>query len=375
MVSLMYGLLSTFIYVLIVAVLVLASRDQYKLSSLLGDKRTKMALVTILVASLAFSLLNKFCTECNDASSYGGDRLNYLQDFYGRRTGYEGFDLYLRMANAFIGDYNVTLYLTTFLCCFVMLAAYKESDLATPEALAFVFASNFVFFTFTGLRQALAGIFVNIFFVLMLSEKKSLAKDLLCILLAIVSVQFHITGYILLPIYLLLKLNYNNGWKSAVLFIALILILFFMEPILRQLARISSGNISILANKINDYMTQDASQASESGLSLLKGLPYYFLTYYAASRRKEMTKIIPYYDKYLVISGIASMFALSTIISYWFSRFTLLFIFPCSILYCILLQGEQDKKRSQLLKFAVIAPLLLFTLRANLLVFINYGGY
>ena len=371
----MYGALSNLLYMFIIAILILASRDWYRLSIERGDVKKKMPIIAIVIVAFIFGLFNKLNTEWIGNSIYGGDRQNYLQDYYGRLTGYQGFDLFLRLAATYIGDFNLTLYFTTFLCCLTILIVLRYSEQATPSTLAFILASNFVFFTFTGLKQALAGIFVNIFFLLALSRRRGFVVDVCCIAMMFLSVQFHITGYVLLPVFFMLRLNYDRGRKSALIFMVLLITLLFMEPILLGLARFLGSNATVLVDKINEYLTEDALQPAEGRLAFLKGVPYYCLTYFAASSRHEMVSKIQNYDRYLIISGLASMFSASTIVSYWFPRFTYLFVFPCAILYGLLVMGIEDKRRRQLMTLTILMPLLFFTLRSNMLVFINYGGY
>lgn len=367
-----HGIASIFLYLFSCSIILLIANNSYKKSVRIGEQKRKITFLFVFIISLFFGYYNSFNSI---PGLYGGDRLNYLQDFFGRLTAYPGFDWYLRMMRKLTnGSFQSMLNFTTFICCFFMLIAYKYCPISTIDTLVYILTTNFVFFTFVGLKQGTAGIFANLFFLILFSGKKSRIMDALCWLMIILACSFHVTGYILIPIYFMMRLEYK-GKKSLRLLMVLIAAIVLMRPLLLSLASIIYPILPRVTLKIYEYLAEGNTQDLDGTLAVIKGLPYYILALFAIRNRNYYITKIPDYDKLLILTVLAALLAFSTIISYWFSRLSNLFVFPLGLLFGqLVLHAEFEAKKHNLI-ILVLFPELFLTLRSIILVFLNYGGY
>ena len=370
---LVHGMSSIAIYLLICIVFIGFAHNSYRRSIRIGKPQKKLSFFVIIVTSFFFALLNRFNTL---PGMYGSDRINYLQDFNGRLTAYSSFDWYLQSLKKVTGgSFDLTLYITTFICCCVLLCVYKYCKYTSPYTLMFILSTNFVFFTFTGLKQSIAAVFANVFFLIILSDKRNVITDIVCWIAILFACSFHVTGYILVPLYFILRLNYRNNKRSLRILILFLISILFMRQILLGLAYVSGSILPLLSNKITEYLAEDTQQTTEGTLAVLKGVPYYALALYAFKRRNKYVNRIPKFDQLFILSVVVALLAFSTIISYWFSRFTVLFVFPAGVLFGQMIKESDNKVDKHNLEILVLIPMLFFTLRSVLLVYVNYGGY
>ena len=368
-----HGIFSILIYLLICMVFIVISNDSYQRSLRLEKSNKKLSYLIIIITSIAFALFNKYNTV---TSVIGSDRQNYLQDFNGRLTSSPAFDWYLSTFRSITGNnYELTLYITTFICCFVLFFVYKYCEYSTPYTLMFLLSTNFVFFSFTGLKQILTCTFANIFFLLILSKKKNIIIEIITWITVLLACLFHVTGFILIPIYFVMKLNYRNSKKAMRIMVILLLLIIFMRPLLLGLTKLLGTVLPQLSYKILEYFAEDTQQTTDGTFAVFKGIPYYILTYYAFKRRNRYLNLIFKYDQLFILSFIASLFVFSTIISYWLSRFAIMFCFPLGILFGQMIENSNSRAEKNNLEILVLVPMLFFTLRANMLVYLNYGGY
>lgn len=369
----LYGCLSILVYLFINLIVIPLSFGQYRESEKSGVSKKKLSIVCCILVSLVYALYNKFNTV---PQVMGGDRQNYLQDFNGRSTGYEAFDIFLRIVfEVTNGDFFSLLYLTTFLCVFVLLVSYKYSRQGTPYALMFYFSTNYVFFTFTGLKQAIAGIFFNLFFLVMLWDSDKRVKDLIGVFLIMMACSMHVTGYILIPVFFLLKLDFNTEIKRISITAILLALIVLFEPIMLGLSRVLNSAIPMLSTKISEYLGEDSIQSTGTVATVLRGVPYYMLCFFAISDHHFYASKIKNFDRMFLLAIVASLLSVSTVFSYWLSRAASCLIFPVGLLFGQMFSvSDAPRQRQQLLLF-VLLPMLFFTLRSAFLVFSIYGGF
>jgi hypothetical protein len=146
-----------------------------------GNKDNNFKLVLYfwpIVIAFLYGLYNKYVIGIQPVIS--GDRLNYLQDFNGRLTGFVIFDTYLRIVRSLTNDFSVLLALTTFLCCWLIFIALKKSVYKCVDAAIFIVLSYFIFTTLTALKQAPVSALAAIMIVVLI-EKPCLKSDILSI--------------------------------------------------------------------------------------------------------------------------------------------------------------------------------------------------
>ena len=326
----------------------------------------------ILLAVL-FCLYNKFITGVQ--SRLTGDRMNYYIDFiYGRSTGFVLFDNFLKFIKSFTTDFSILLALVTLICCFFMFFALCLSKYCSAEAVLFLASSYFVFVTLTALKQSPVCAIAAMVFVLTV-ERKGIFYDVLSILLIIVSCSLHSTGFMLIPLFLLLKLNYKNKMRTTILMIVLVIAFIFFQPAVQFISTRFANVIPIFGERVSGYLANEITvdAGEKSGFVILKGIPYYILVVIGLIDRK-LHSGNPHYDKYLILSVIGAISAMLSIYSYWYIRISYLFYLPFYVLFSMVLSKRKGKDRIILIVL-IIGSLAFFTFRSVILNYVNYGGY
>lgn len=329
----------------------------------------------IIFFSTLFTLLNYFCTNISIKKDvWEGDRGNYLYSFVYGRSNSMGLDILYDIAHVISLDFVTLLYFTTFICCILFFFSLKKSDHFSFYNLIFLFSTDLFFLTFAQLKQCYAVGFSCIFFAYMLKDKQN-RNDLICILLAFLASSFHVTGYLLFPIYFALRFIESSKNKLNYIFIIMFIFLGTFEYLLKFLASFFSSFVPVLSVKISTYFLEENTLYEGSWLSFIKGIPFYVVALFAFLRRKAFSKEIVCYDKYLFLSIVGALLYLMSIQSYWMFRFTALFYLPFSLLFSIIMQKERDSITRWFFFLIVIISLIVVRVRHILLVYIIHGGY
>lgn len=373
----LFGFLAIVLYLLIILCLSVISNHCYNvyINRTNNDKQhnLKLSWVYVLVFSLAFAFYNRALTENSLHEGLSGDRLNYQQDFYGRDTGYVGYDFYDELIHRFTENFNLYMYITTFICCIGIFIAYNLHHKTNPKSLMILMCTPIVFFTFTGYKQCMSCIFVMIYFSIM-SFKSSRKRNLFAIICIILASSFHSSAYLLIPIFLFQ--HKNRRYRFDIVLMAFTIAFIFLEPFCRWLAITTSPFVPQLSSKILEYFAEETIHEKEgSVIVFLKGFPYYFLTIIGFVKRAKISKKIKSYDTYLFLTLIATMSYAASGISYWLSRMTALFYLPVSILALMIFENEDNPKYALYEKCIFIGSLSFFTFRSVFLTIYNYGGY
>lgn len=371
------GYLSIAIYIILFAFCTFSShvaqRQAAESGRLSEDTRAKMPLWLIFAYALLFTLYNVYCTEA--ANSMGGDRSNYAYDFIhfgARNTLSTGLTAIFDLVRLFGGDITTVFYLSTFLCCVLTFYAYRLSDAATAPVISLLLCSEFVFFTFTALKQCYACAFASLFFVIMM-RKRTVANTLVALFLILLACLFHTVGYLLIPLFFLLLSQEKRDISFVALGAVLVAVVFFLPQIARLLEVIAEPIAPSLAAKLDTYFgPQSGAESEASSLSSIKYIPFYFITAYGFFRRRELRPLIPNYDAYLVISCVASATALCSFTSYWFCRFLYMFFLPVFIFYQLLASHSEDRRGPDIVVYGGLGFLLI---RFLVQIYVYYGGF
>lgn len=335
------------------------------------NKQGKLPVMYITIVSLLCSFLNRYLS--NGRAITGGDRVNYLQDFNGRLTGFWGFDTYLKITHYFTDDFLIVLYATTFICCAIMLISYWNSDERKPPTVFILFCTPFVLNTFVNLKQCFTSAFATIMFAA-LSKPKNIKRDLLCVLCIVFACLFHASGYLLIPIFLILRFYNNINFKITI--ISIIAIALFLQPVTLFIADHTSSILPSLSNKLYEYFMEDSSHETDgSVVAFIKGLPYYIATILGLNNRRAYKDKDSKYDMYLLILCIGSVTYACSLVSYWLIRLISILYFPVSIAIYKVISIEKRPKYRLLEYIIVVGGLAFFTIRSLALNILNYGGY
>lgn len=324
-----------------------------------------------LFFALIFGLYNKFIIGVQ--STLTGDRLNYYIDFLGRKTNYLAFDFFLKTIRLVTDNYSFLLSITTFIACLIIFYAFSKSKYCQKETLVFFLLTGFVFESFTNLKQIIVAALAGLFLVLCI-EKKGIRNNFICLLLIVLACFFHSTGFVLIPLYLILKLKLNNNLKTKLIILLVFTLFVFFRPMILITSQIIKPVSPTLSNKIIEYSSEDIITNEDNSLLVaFKGFPFYMLLLFGLVKRKKLSPK-EYYNQYLILTVVGSILTLTSIFSYWYIRFRMIFYLPFALLYQILINNIPIKERL-LAKALIIVPLALITFRSVVLVYINYGGF
>ena len=359
------------IYLVILLVAYYPVKYRYRHCNNDSSKVNKIPYWELVIIPLVCSVFNKYVSFGKPIS--GGDRFNYLQDFNGRLTGNYGFDKFLKWSHIFTDDFYYVIYAVTFICCFISLLSYIICHDTVPICLFILFCTSFILDSFSAFKQCFACAFASIMFAA-LSYPKSLKREIICIVCIVLACSFHTTGYLLIPIFLIIRNLKKIDFKFV--FIAVVLIAVFLQPVMLFIAQHTSSVFQRLSYKITEYFIEDSSHNEDgSSIAFLKGIPYYVATFLGLLNRKKIKEQDDSYDKYLLILCIGSISYACSIVSYWLIRVISILYFPISIAIYKIISSEKNPKFRLLEYIVVVGGMAFFTLRSLILNILNYGGY
>lgn len=330
--------------------------------------------VFLIIFSTLFTLINVYCTS--NSVQMGGDRYNYLLAFFGSKTTSVGLAYLFSLIRVFSNNINTVFYFTTFMTCFFMFWSFLKCKDTDGHTLLFLLLTNIIFFSFTGLKQIYTCILLFIVYCIYFNSTMR-HKHFLNIILIVVSCLFHTTGYIMIPIYIILILYEKKEFKINKYLWIMVLFLIFFEPTLLFIAKSLGNVVPTLSNKILDYFGESSLHVDDgnSVLSFIKGFPFYIVSFVGLLKAKKLSLEVKDYDKYLFLSIIGSVLYFCSFFSYWFHRFTVLFYFPIGILFSILLKNINKGKDKLLFALLIYGSELIILIRWLYLIFANYGGF
>ena len=335
-------------------------------------QRSKMPLFLMIVISLLFVIFNYVATETS--IGFGHDRTNYLASFNGSRS---ASNLILRLLIVLSHraglNFNTFLYLITFLFSMLTLYAYRISTESTPYGMFLLFLTPYYISSLTALKQAFAAAAASIFFVVLI-ENNTRKSKIIALLLMLFCILSHPSGYILIPLYLLLR---KKPSKLLIVgfFVAFLIIAVLFENLIPVFMRISALGPADIFDKMEHYFGEERDFENSFGSYILKGIPYYYIVLMGVLNRRELVRKIENYDKYLLVASTGAFLFLMSWHSYWFTRFIYLFNFIMIIFWCKIV--KQIKDRSNRLCYNMILQLAfgLFTYRWLYLIYAISGGF
>lgn len=372
-------ILSLLVYIIIVCISVFIVDNRFKMAMIQSEDRTKGSNVArtlwmIVFVTLLFTLYNVMVTKMNP--SFSGDRRIYALNFYGKRTTPSiGLSYVIGLIRRFSSNVELLFYFSTFVTMLITLVAYIICRDATPKALLFLLSTQYVFFTIECLKQSYTNALAALCICLALRSKGKLNTILSCLAI-VIAIGFHHTGYILIPIYILLRVKKTR--KSIPwLFLMMAVIIVFFEPILSRVASLIMPYASTFAMKINEYIGENAREGlrTEGYLASIKGVPFYAITLVGVIKRKQLVQKIENYDNYLFLAGILTIIYLATIYNAWVYRLSYFFYLPMGVFYTHLSNNIEEPKNKVCFNIVTIGLAALLTMRFVVLMYWNYGGF
>jgi len=299
-----------------------------------------------------------------------GDRQNYIVNFSGSRESPSiGLTAIMGLLILNGESFQMLCYVSTFVSMFITMMAYRYSKDATPKVLLLLFSSQYVLTTLTALKQCYASAFAALAIVLMLQNRKK-SKEVVIWTLILLAILFHPTGYILVPLYFLIRYYSDKGKDASKALVPLLLFSVLFIPLLNILSSIISSFVPGLSGKIDEYFGESADDpTSENGLLVIvKGIPFYIITWLGIKWRNKIKAKILFYDDYLLISILCSFLYMMNLYNVWMSRFQFLFQLAVYTFFCLMVRYIPKGAR-------IYNLILLFTVVITIRFLILVGGY
>lgn len=328
----------------------------------------KMPLYMALILGALCLLYNVYVTETSPIM--GGDRTNYQYTYeYERVNESAGLTLLMNVGRMYNVPFVWVLYISTFVSMCLAFLAYRYSREATPYALLMFLLTFYLNASLSAVKQSYAMGCSTLLFMLLL-QKHTVLKDAISILLVLIACSFHVTGFILIPLYIILRVDSKYlGLGKSITILAISAILFI--PLISLLGNLSGTAFSLLSEKTDLYFGKNG--VAETGImAVFKGLPFFYISTIAIKYRKLLTLKIPDFNKYLLLSLMGSLFYLLSYYDVWMARFEFSFGFAIMVLWCRVVKYVPNK---EIHKIAVMSLLALFTYRHLILIYINFGGF
>lgn len=369
------------LYAFVVAVIFLLTRERKKVNAIsIGyQHKNNIGYFTIILIALILTLLNIVITvQANRAGRINGDRLFYSnffnadsKDIDNIQGATEGLKWVYYIVHAFTNNSLACFYVSTFICVLLTLIAYKKNESALPLACLFLILNEWFFSTYINLKQCYCSAFAALFFTYALKQQ-NLKNVVLCIVFICLAYAFHVAGFVLLLVYLLMLLQRRKDRTGLYLVLFVFVILFF-KPLIILGATALKPIFPSLYSKVSEYFIADSNMSDS--FSFVKGLPFYYITFIGFTRKKQLHNKIYNYRNYLLLSMVASMCYILAIYDVWMFRLTYLFYLPVGIFFAQIEKENNDKNRKRIDLFLVFGSLAFLIFRYIVVYHINYGGF
>ncbi len=329
-------------------------------------RKPKIGIISMIVLSAIFGWYSIIVSSY----PYTADRHNYALRFDWNNPWTVGLNAVARFLHLFTNDVNSLFFTISFLCALLTLFAYRISREGQKEAILLLTCSDYLIFSFAGLKQAPAMALGCIAFVLLLRK-----KYLFSVLSLIVAILFHESAYALIPLFLICVVG-KNRWLRYISYLCMVAFLFFFSGMTRVSLGIIGKYLPDLLNETSYY--QDSSggiSVSYNFLVALKGLPIYIITLFALCKRSQLKNRIVDFDKYFIVSVFTSVVILLSTYSYWMKRFALLCYEPVFIFASELYNRDDNREEAHNFLYILVIITAFFTLRYLFQIFFLYGGF
>lgn len=328
----------------------------------------KFSIFAIILFSLLFGLYSVISGNLSDRMRYGNFFSNSIYDYIIQRDSLGLFSLY-KLLHIFTFDRYVLFFCVSFLFCLISMIAYNNSKSIRPLAFLLLGISNYFVWGLMAFKQCLSVAFMALSWTYYLKDKNKKY-----ILFLIISILFHESALIMIPIIICLNTLNRSKLLGIPLYFGLILSIVFFNQI--------SNFIFSLASKIPELEFQMSSYFDEYGsiqnelniFTVFKGLPFLLIAFYGFIKKPSLEKNIDHYDKYLFITFVCSVTFVLSLYMYWMWRFGMFLLFPTFSFFSQILDKYKNGKDNKYIFAAVVLLLLFITTRYFIQCYFTYGG-
>ena len=268
--------------------------------------------IGILQIILLSSLQGLYSVICGPYRVYLADREYYAIRFangtynIGSSVGIYNIQKFL---NNFSHDPYVFFFVSGCVFLVITIVAYNESEDASNLFFAFLGASQYLMFGCYQIKQSMAMALSGLAIIILLKGNSKIIPGLLIVL----AIAFHEVAWIMIPIYFIILLADNKVIK-VIMYVTLFIIIFFFKDLSRIMVGLISRYIPSLSLQMVQYVdnTRTFATGSSAFISILKGMPFYFVTGFSILNRNELRSNIKQYNAYFLISIFVSFTSISS---------------------------------------------------------------
>lgn len=312
--------------------------------------KKKIRIITILLVALIWVGFNTFLTSLHPVM--GNDWINYSVNFSGQReTPSIGLAFLINFIRGMGGSMYTLSRFSTFSCMIITLVAYRYSKDASPSCFIFLFLTEYSFLTISLLKQTFANAIASLFFVIAIQHRTKKVTIICSILIALACV-FHPAGYVLIPMFVVLRQSKTT--KNIAIYIALMLgLALFFRPIMVSIGGILTPIIPAIGTKIAQYFNGDLVADEDRSLVFIKSIPELCIVLLGLYKRKKLVNVIENYDNYLLVATTGEFLYLMSLYSTWLYRMIYLFHFAIFVFFDAVLRNLSLKSNSRIISLIV----------------------
>ena len=334
-------------------------------------QRKKKTINISKISIILFALLFGLYSSIVSVRPYASDRA-----YYARLYGNSILEYQLPAGYAFLTKilYNISenpdflFFAISFLMVVIILCVYRNFEDANTDGILLLFTSLYFIYGFHLLKQGIA-IVLGTVSILNIFNKKYLKA----ILWLVIAVLFHEAALILIPIEIALIGSKKKSIR-IVEYLSLIIITIGFSAFAEHISSTITSIMPSLENDMGNYFS-GLTLNSNNIATAIKGIPVYVITVVSFLKRKELSKDIKNYDKYMVLSIFTSLTYILSAYMYWTYRFGLFCMFFVFMFFGKIIKIIKNRKEKQIYLIVVYGGTGFLTIRYLSQMFFIYGGF
>ena len=334
-------------------------------------RRRNLSLGIIVVLS---TLEGLYSVICGPKDVFLADREYYAIRFEResfRQANSLGVYYIQHLLNHYTHNPYVFFYVSGLLFLLVTLLAYRYSMDVTLLFFGLLCCSQYLMYGCYQIKQAIA-IAISGLAIVLLLRYHSLAIPGLLIAIAIC---FHEIAWIMIPLCIAIRYSDRLSVK-LICYITLAATILWFPEISRRVITLINRYIPSVSLQVTQYVDETGAVSTHSGrlLSVLKGIPFYYVALIGLVKSEDLKNKINNYDAYMMISMIISATSVLNLWNYWLWRFGELLYIPYFCFVCKIHASLEDKRERINFATIVLGFLAIFTYRKLFMCYFQYGG-
>lgn len=296
--------------------------------------------------------------------------IKFSDDIYLSQVYNDSIGLWIitKILHIFSYDPMVLFSFAIFTFIYLTITAYEKYEEADSFSLLLLLLSEYPFFGFYQIKQCIALGFATLGLVYYFNKKKFLS-----FVFIVISILFHETAFIIIPILFVIKGSKNKIIRILEYFMLFITCIFFGK-ISSIVLKIISVAIPSLYSNWNIYLDNNYIISNINFMTVLKGMPFFIMVIcYFIFNISEKTKLSND-NKFLIFSVFNCFFIILSGYMYWMFRFGTYFYFFNCILGSKVYKNISIKFNKKFYLFIILLLFIALAIKLWLQYYLIYGG-